>query len=74
MITVFFDCPVCKVVKHELQVPARLTEDRDVVKWIEQTMRYCYDEHRRLFPGCRETLKNLLIPIKDAEFIGQQVE
>lgn len=75
MITVWFDCASCGLKEHALEVPARETEDIDVVAWMRRTVELCADEHKRVSPHCRpETLQNLKFKVEGMDFIGQQVE
>lgn len=60
-----YSCAICKTVDREVQVPARLSPDEDVVKWMEETaLRRIGQDHFTRMPGCwAKELKNIKIPI-----------
>jgi hypothetical protein len=76
MITIYFSCEGCGLVKHPLQVPAREDPETEaVIPWMNQTAHCISDEHRRISPNCKALeMKNIMIPLEGAEFVGQQVE
>lgn len=76
MITIYFDCPLCGLKDHALQVPARESADIDVRTWMDSVIWHCAEEHRRVSPKCNpRELKNLKVPLpKEGEFLGQQIE
>lgn len=75
MITIYFSCEGCGLVKHPLQVPAREHGDVSVVEWMNHTAACISEEHRRVSPNCKaDVMKNIMIPLEGAEFVGQQVE
>jgi hypothetical protein len=76
MITIYFSCEGCGLVKQPLQVPAREDPETEaVIPWMNQTTAIISEEHRRLSPNCTaKELKNIMIPLEGAEFVGQQVE
>ena len=75
MITIMFSCSGCGLEDHKLQVPARESPEIDVRVWVDQLRVWVAEEHIRVSPHCKsKEIENLKIPIKDAEFIGQQVE
>ena len=76
MITVRFNCPQCGLIKHAVQVPAREHDQVDVVWWMKEVVtRAVASEHNRVSPQCRATtIEELIIPIENCEFIGQQIE
>lgn len=78
VITVYFSCKKCGLVKHPVQVPAREDPDPEsVVYWMKEIVGGCIShEHDRVSPHCKiETISDVMIPMPpEAEFIGQQVE
>lgn len=80
MITIKFSCPLCGLKGHELQIPARESEQVNVADWMGRVIVWCADEHRRISPNCHpEQLHDVMIPLKhtdgtEAEYIGQQLE
>ena len=66
-----FSCEGCGLKRHELQVPARETED--VVAWVRQVNHHVSVEHRHVSPRCHAVKCDLYLP-NCGEFIGQQVE
>lgn len=78
MITVYFTCHQCGLVKQPVQVPARENPDVEaVVHWVKNIVAGCISrEHDRLSPNCKiKTISDVMIPNPpEAEFIGQQIE
>ena len=73
MITVMFDCQGCGLKQHKVQVPAR-EGGEDLGVWMDKLKQWLADEHKRVSPSCTTEKCDLYLPVKDAEFIGQQIE
>lgn len=68
-ITVKYSCDVCGLT--DVQVEVRAREDEDVTTWMDQTVRRIARHHSGTSPFCTaRTLKNLMIPITNADKIG----
>lgn len=76
MITIYFSCPPCGLVKHALQVPARIDPDVEaLLPWMGMLQKHIGEEHRRVSPHCKAAaVTELAIPLAGSEFVGQQVE
>lgn len=68
-----YDCPLCGLVRAEVDVPAR--EEESVLDWMDKTtLIVCADHHRRS-PACEPTsLKNLMIPMMNKKGVGYSTE
>lgn len=77
MLTAYFSCKKCGIVKAQTQVPAREGPHQDVVLWMREIVipALCL-AHDEISPHCHpESLQDIMLPAEEsAEFIGQQIE
>lgn len=68
-----YSCPLCNVVKAEVDVPARGAED--VITWTEKVMIIALaQDHARRSPTCRpRKLVDIMIPLTGTDRVGGPV-
>lgn len=70
LIGVKYTCGLCTVVDATVQVPARPSE-MDLEKWMANLTAIIQADHQRRTPGCpARKLKQVAIPVSNAEWIG----
>lgn len=70
MLTVFYSCHDCKLVKVPVQVPER--ENEDIKTWMDALLHLLAQHHRRVSPYCfPKHLHDLMIPVTGADKIGR---
>lgn len=70
-INVMYSCTLCALIDASVTVPARESETKPVVEWVEETIKLIAADHARRSPLCRpKQLHNLKIPIEGAEWVG----
>lgn len=69
-IEVRYTCGLCPASDVPVKVVAR-TSDEDLGEWMEKLTLVVQADHMRRSPGCRaRKLKQLAIPIENAEWVG----
>lgn len=67
-----YSCVVCGLEKIKVIVPARLDPDKENVEvWMNKTIALVGKDHQQKSPQCTtKHLRNLMIPIENAGWIG----
>lgn len=71
-IRVQYSCALCGVQNGSVDVPARMSDDDNVVHWVEQICGNAIgQDHRRRSPTCpARKISEVKIPIDGAERVG----
>lgn len=73
-ITVRYSCDLGKLLDAEVEIPARYEQD-SVVQWMKDVGVLLSEDHEHRSPGCHPTaLKNVMIPVGNARWIGDAGE
>jgi hypothetical protein len=76
MITIYYHCKACGLVKRPVEVPARPSE-QDLKEWMEIVKQRVADDHTMKSLTCESRHCDLLIPVPPAggekTWIGMQV-
>lgn len=71
-IIVKYSCYECMLKNIEVSVPAR--ENEDVRIWMDNTIHYIANDHKKRSPQCHpKQLHDLMIPISNTDRIGGPV-
>lgn len=67
-----YSCPLCGVLKAEVDVPARGEED--VIAWMDRTILVLAVDHARRSPDCHpDKLVDVMIPLDGTDRVGGPV-